>query len=97
MPPMIKMRQKPIVSSVSESFIIFCVQQYPRATIIDNNIDDQGGPGPFNSVFASQVRNCLNVVRFGLNVLINLAKGGGGLKPPYPLGYVNESNVSKIK
>ena len=48
--------KKTIVSSVSVSFSIFVYNStYKRTTVINNNID-LGGPGPFNLIFANQLK-----------------------------------------
>ena len=47
-------QKKPIVSSVSVSFSIFCVQRFLLAFV--NNIDDQGPQAPLKSIFANQFK-----------------------------------------
>ena len=54
--------KKPIVSSVSIFFSIFCVQQYTRTAVINNNIDDQrAGPPQFNFCQSIKMNNLAEV------------------------------------
>ena len=54
------MIKQPIASSVSSSIFL-------RTIVINNNIDDQGGPGPLNSIFTNQF---ISVARVKLRVVV---------------------------
>ena len=66
MRPMIKMRQKkPVVSSVSIFFSSFCVKQYTRTEVINNNIDNQrAGPLQFNFCQSIKMNNLAEIKGF---------------------------------
>ena len=65
------MTKKPIVSSVSVSFYIFCVQQYTRTTVINNNIDDQGpGPPQLNFFQPIKMYNLAEIKGFYLRICL---------------------------
>ena len=61
------MTKKLVVSSVSVSFSIFRVQQYTRATVITNNINNQVAPAPSIQIFANQFKS---ITRVKLRVLV---------------------------
>ena len=64
--------KKTIVSSVSIFFSIFCVQQYTRTAVNNNNIDNQGaGPPQFNFCLSIKINNLAEIKGSYLKVAIS--------------------------
>ena len=70
MRPMIKMCQKSLLFRQFQYFpAFFCVQQYTRTAVINNNIDNQeAGPPQFNFCQSMKMNNQAEIKGFYLKV-----------------------------